>query len=328
MSVPAKRSAAMLVGPGELVIEEHPIPEVRDRDVLVKVDRGAICGSDLHAVYDGLGFLVNQHKPEPGGPGHEGVGTVVETRSERFQVGDRVLILNVGSFAEYTVVSEDWLLTLPEDQSFARMIMAQQLGVCLYGMDRFWPRDREAGKVATLIGAGSIGLNFLQLLKLWGFETVIVSDLEPARLDVARELGATEVVLAPAESVVEMTRKLTGGLGADLVVEAAGYDETRAQSVEAVREDGRIGFFGYPESYEPSPFPFGDAFWKGPISIEIVKGAQRIKGLPHFHEAIKLISDGTIPVDHLLGAEYPLDEIATAFEAARARKHIKVQLVV
>src|SRR5207302_1530501 len=124
-----------------------------------------------------------------------------------------------------------------------RLLMAQQLGTTILALRRFW--SGPGAGAATLIGAGSAGLFFLQQLRRLGFETVVVSDLEPARLEIARELGATACVDARTQSVVEATMDLTGGEGADLVIEAAGYDVCRAQAVESARIGGRVGCFGF-----------------------------------------------------------------------------------
>jgi L-iditol 2-dehydrogenase len=262
---------------------------------------------------------------EPGRPGHEGVGTVVASRSDDFREGDRVLVLSVGSFAQYMTAPAAQCVALPDGQPFDHMLMAQQLGVCVYGMDRFWPPGTH-GAVATLIGAGSIGLHFLQLIRRRGFETIIVSDVCRDRLAAATALGADLVVSAGEQSVAEATMDLTGGQGADLVVEAAGYEATRDDAIACVRTYGRIGMFGYPEATQ-APFPFDRLFWKSPVSLEVVKGAQRVAGLPTFREAIRLIAAGEVSLDHHLGTQYRLTEIDEALCVARARTAIKVQLI-
>jgi L-iditol 2-dehydrogenase len=241
-------------------------------------------------------------------------------------VGDRVLVLQLGTYAEYMVAKEAALVKLPGDQPFDRMVMAQQLGVTLYAMERFWP-DSEPGRVATIIGAGPIGLFFLQLARMWGFEQIVVSDPEPSRLAAAKKLGATVTIQSSEQSVVEATHEISNGKGADLVIEAAGLDSARSQAIECVRTYGRIGYFGYPEASGMAEFPYNTAFWKGPISIEFVINAQGVAGLPHFHKAVDLIATGKIEVDYLLGQEFSLPEIDEAFKAARNRQFIKVQVV-
>jgi L-iditol 2-dehydrogenase len=321
-------TAACKTGRGQMELREFQVPSPGRDELLIRIDRAAICGSDLHAIFDGIGFLAGDDAaPQPGSPGHEGVGIVEKAdRATGFRPGDHVLVLSIGSYAELMVAPAAQCVKLAPDAPLDTMVMAQQLGVTHYAMRRFCPEPGADG-TAAVIGAGSIGLNFLQLLRLRGFERVIVSDVSRARLKLAELLGADTVVLAPEESVVEAIMDATGGAGADLTVEAAGYDTTRSQAILGVRTLGRVGLFGYPETTAgSSPLPYADAFWKAPVSIEVVKGAQEVKCLPDFHAAIELISSGTVSVDHLLGTEFPLADIQPALQAARNRDAIKVQL--
>jgi L-iditol 2-dehydrogenase len=107
------------------------------------------------------------------------------------------------------------------------------------------------------------------------------------------------------------------------VVEAAGYDASRAQAIEAVRYNGRVGYFGYPERSGLVPFPFETA-WRKCCSIEIVAGTQSEPGLRSFREAVDAIHDGRVQVDHLLTSRYPLIRFPEAFQAARERRAVKV----
>jgi L-iditol 2-dehydrogenase len=310
--------AARLVGLGQVVVDDFPLPGPGPDQVLVRMRRASICGSDLHVVYDG--FLPDEMPAPPGYPGHEGVGEVVESRSPDFAPGDHVLTVPIpasaGCFAEHQVVQAGSLVKLPSGADPDRLLMAQQLGTTIYAFRRFWPG--EPGRVAAVIGAGSAGLFFLQQLRAKGFEKVVVADLEPGRLEIGRELGADLTVQAPAESVVEACLDLTGGEGADLVIEAAGYDACRSQALEAVRENGRLGFFGFPERRGDAPFPIERAFRKAP-TIEFNVGTQREPGLRSFREAVDAIAAGRIEVDYLLAPALRIEQAPEAFELARER---------
>src|SRR5207248_4501313 len=146
--------------------------------------------------------------------------------------GERVLTAPVpsesGCFAELQAVAEESLVPIPDGADPDRVLMAQQLGTVLFASRRFLDGVRPG--TAVVIGAGSVGTFFVQVLKQAGFENIVVSDLEPHRLDVAGELGATVLVHAPAESVADAAHDVTGGVGADLVLEAAGYDATRTDA--------------------------------------------------------------------------------------------------
>ncbi len=310
--------AARLLRTGQVEVEDVAVPEPGPGQVLVRMRRASICGSDVRVVFDG--FAPQQLPAPPGYPGHEGVGEVVKSRSTAFAAGDSVLTVpmpvRAGCFAEFQVVDEGSLIGLPADGDLARMLMAQQLGTTIYAFRRFWrPAEAEPG-VATIIGAGSAGLFFLQQIRLAGFHTVLVADRSPARLEIARELGAAVTVLAPEDSIVEATMDVTGGDGADLVIEAAGYDACRAQAVESVRYRGRIGLFGYPESRGVAPFPIEAAFRKA-ASIEFSVGTQSEPGLRSFMEAVEAIVRAKIEVGYCLAPSFPLASVAEALAAAR-----------
>ncbi|MCV2487791.1 zinc-binding dehydrogenase [Geodermatophilus sp. YIM 151500] len=307
--------AAFVPGPGRVEVGEFPAPVPRrEGDVVVGMERASICGSDVHAVHHG--FLKPEGVGRPGYPGHEGVGTVLESRSSAFAPGDRVLTVPVvgGCFAEQQLVSEHHLVPLPPDGDPARLLMAQQYGTTLFAMRLFAP----AGPVATaaVVGAGSAGLFFLQQLRRLGAARVVVSDRSPARLAVARRLGADVTVLAPGESLVEAVHELTGGVGADLVVEAVGLDATRAEAVAAVRVQGTVGCFGFPERFGDAPFPTYAAYRKS-ARVLFASGAQGEPGLRAFRDAVEHVAAGRVEVDHCLGSDFPLEEVPEALEAAR-----------
>lgn len=325
--MPEEMLAARLVAPGEVEVGSWPMPAAREGELLVRMRRAAICGSDLHVIYDGFSRF---ELPAPVGyPGHEGVGEVAEGSGGGLGPGDRVLVIPAagegGLFAQYVAATPERLVPLPASGDLDRLLMAQQLGTTIFALRRFYPPELEPGRLGVVIGAGSAGLHFLQQLKLRGFERVVVSDVDDGRLEVAQELGADEVVNASRHSVAAAASELSAGVGADLVIEAAGYDASRAEAVDAVRYGGRIGFYGYPETRGLAPFPFNSAFRKS-CTMEVCMGTQSEPGLRSMREALDLIASGKIRTEHLLGATYPLAELPTALAAARAHDAIKVHI--
>lgn len=114
--------------------------------------------------------------------------------------------------------------------------------------------------------------------------------------------------------------EVSAGRGLELVVEAAGYDQTRANAVDAVRQGGTVGCYGYPERPGLAPFPVQQAFRRA-VSVHWVSGTQSEPGLASFRSAIGLIAAERIAVDHCLEAVYDLSEAPTAMAAARAYGH-------
>jgi L-iditol 2-dehydrogenase len=322
--------AAFMPEAGKIAVGEFPTPVARnDGDVVVKMELAAICGSDIHHIFDGF------HNPaalgKPGYPGHEGIGTVAESRSPHFAPGDRVLTVpvgrNGGCFAEFQLIPDTYLIPVPDGADPFEVLMAQQYGTTLYAMRTFWPEEGRAKGTCAIIGAGSAGLFFVQLAKRMGFEQIIVSDLNVDRLTLANRLGADAVVHAPLESIVDTVAGLTGGAGADLVIEAAGYDQCRADAIAAVRVLGIVGYFGFPEHLGEARFPQYEAFRKV-ARIQWAGATQAEPGLLSFRDAVKDIHEGRIVVDYCLGEQHRLEDLPYALHLAREQGQRKVKLLV
>lgn len=316
--------AAYMPGPGLLDVGEFPDPRLlRDGDVLVQMHFASVCGSDLHMLYDGL------HREDqvgrPGYPGHEGVGVVVESRSAGFPVGTPVLTLPPGDaggcFAQLQVLDDAHLVALPPGGDLPRLLMAQQLGTTIFALKAF---GRPTGRTAVVVGAGSAGLFFVQLLAPH-FEQVLVSEPHPARLAVAQRLGATPVQV-PAESLADAVAAATGGAGADLVMETAGLDACRAEAVQLIGKGGTVGCFGYPERVGLAPFPVQAAFRKA-AAVRWASGAQAEPGLASFREAVRLVQDGEVDVDFCLQHTVGLEQAVAGVELARTQGAI-IKIVV
>ncbi|RQN08701.1 zinc-binding alcohol dehydrogenase [Aeromicrobium camelliae] len=307
--------AATLAAPGEIVVGHFPRPAPQAGDVLVRMEHASICGSDVHVVFDG--FQRPEMVGRPGYPGHEGVGVVVESLDPAFAPGTPVLTVPPGAqgqcFAEFQVVPGTYLVPLPDGADLRRMLMAQQVGTTLFAMRRI---GRPPGDVAVVIGAGSAGTYFVQHLRRAGYASVIVSDPNAQRLATAAALGATHPVLVPQESLEQTVHEVTGGQGADLVIEAAGYDDCRNAAIELVRWQGTVCFFGYPERAGLAPYPSFLAFRRC-VTIAWINGAQAEPELLSFREAVQLIDDRTIEVDHCLERMLPLEQAADALDLAR-----------
>ncbi|MFJ4692438.1 zinc-binding dehydrogenase [Streptomyces sp. NPDC088766] len=327
--------AAVLVEPGRLEVEEVTFRDLAEDEVLVRNTLAAICGSDVHRVRAESPFFrdMRDHPyPCPAGyPGHEAVGEVVESRSGRFSPGDLVLTVPnhayMASFARYQTIADRFLLPLRDTGSPAMHLMAQQLGTVVFALKRFWPEHVPEGRTAAVVGVGSAGLLFLQMLRHRGFEQVVAVDLEPGRLAVARSLGADVTVLVPGSSAEEAVMEATGGRGADLVVEAAGTDGAREHAMRMVGQHGRLGFFGMPEAYDMS-IPYAHLFVRNAQLIHAVGGAQLEPGLVSFRTALDLIGDGAIRVDDHLTHTIGIKDIAGAFELAHTRRDDVVKVAI
>jgi threonine dehydrogenase-like Zn-dependent dehydrogenase len=305
--------AAMLTGRHQWRVADVPAPPVAAGEVLIRTEVAAICGSDLHAAAD-----ATSAQP-PGYPGHEAVGTVTQSRNPLFAEGDRVLCVPPAAtarcFAELQVLDDTSVIPLRSAAPAEELVVAQQLGTAIFAMKRFWPARDGTGRTAAVLGTGPAGLAFVTLLRRAGFARIVASDLSPARLAVATELGADVVVNAAEQDALDVVMQLTGGTGADVVIEAAGRDATRHQAMRMVRDEGRIGLFGVEEKPGLSTYPLAEVFRRRP-TIEMTWGAQFEPGLTSFVEAAADVSGGSTGIRRLVTHRIGLDAIGNAFELA------------
>jgi threonine dehydrogenase-like Zn-dependent dehydrogenase len=312
--------AAVITGPGRVEIADRPRPQPGPGDLLLRTVAASICASDFHALYDGPGPEAPAREPSDV-LGHEAVGVVEESRDPGFRAGDLVLAtppVSIGrTFADYQRVPARYALPLPAGHDPADLLMAQQLGTVVYALKDFMPGAPAAS--AAIIGLGPAGLNFVQLLAHRGVGQIIGAEPCAWRRDAARELGAADVIDPRETDTVAGVAELTGGHGAELVVEAAGLNETRRQAMLAVTLRGRVGLFGVPEAGAPDlSMPFARVF-RQRASIYTTFDAQNEPGLASFAEARDLIVAGAVRPRALISHHYPLDRVAEAFDAARHR---------
>jgi threonine dehydrogenase-like Zn-dependent dehydrogenase len=311
--------AAVITAPGRVEISDRPRPQPGPGDLLLRTVAASICASDFHSLFARAGEAL---AGEPSDVlGHEAVGVVEESRDPGFAAGDLVLAtppVSIGrTFADYQCVPARYALPLPAGHDPADLLMAQQLGTAVYALKDFAPGALP--RSAAIIGLGPAGLNFMQLLAHRGVGTLIGADPCGWRLDAARELGATEVIDPQETDTVAAIAGITGGRGAELVVEAAGLNETRRQAMLAVTLRGRIGLFGLPEAGAPDvSMPFAHVF-RHRATISTTYDAQNEPGLASFAEARDLIVAGAVKPRVLISHRYPLERVAEAFDAARHR---------
>jgi L-iditol 2-dehydrogenase len=308
--------AARWVDIGRVECEDVPVPPVADGQVLVRTAYASICGSDLHVVFPGA----PPRPADPGYPGHESVGEVVESRCPGFEPGDRVLTVPFAvdgrCLAEFQALPGSSCIRLPDTAPLSHLLMAQQLGTVVYAL-RTHPLDL-IGKDAAVIGQGSAGAFFTFLLKRAGAARVLVSDRSRVRLAYSRKLGADLVVDASTGDFRSAVMEATDGQGTALVVEAVGSRETFPLSLELAAPGATLVWFGLPEGGGDYPFSFPQFFRRG-LTAYSNFGAQGEPGLESFRYAVRLIADGTIDVAPLLSHMLPIEKVDEAFRIAHDR---------
>ncbi len=305
-----------MVGVNDMRCVEAEIPPIADEQILVKTHMASICGSDLHVVCHGAG-IAHPLPCKHGYPGHEGIGEVVESNHGGVEVGTKVLCFpyagNAEGFSEYQRMHGKYVLPLPEcDVPQEQLLMAQQLGTIIFAA-RQRPVD-VVGKTVLILGQGSAGLFWTYWLKRSGATRIIAADYSDARLAVSSQYGADVTVNVGEVELDEVIKELTED-GADFVVEAVGRREALFQSIDLVRPDGDLMWFGLPDTDDSVQISFAKFFRKR-LTASSTYGAQDEGDAVSFQTALDLISGGQIDVSPLLSHIYPVEEIGTAFDVA------------
>jgi L-iditol 2-dehydrogenase len=310
-----------------LELADLPQPVPGPREVLIRVAACGICGSDVHG-YDGT----SGRRIPPIVMGHEAAGVVAAAGSGviGFQTGDRVTfdstvycgecpfcrrgevnlcdrreVIGVscgdyrraGAFAEYIVVPERILYRLPESMSFPEAAMLEAVSVALHAVN---VSGALPGQSALVVGAGMIGLLTMQAARAAGCKPVMIADIDETRLDLARSLGADEVLCLSGTELTREVLKRTGDLGVDVVFEAVGRNETIAASIDSVRKGGTVTLIGNITPEVKLPL-------QKVVSRQIrLQGSAASAG--EYPQAIELMASGKIQVKPLITAVAPLED--------------------
>ena len=234
--------SARLVGPKnfEFVDVETPVPS--DGQCLIKLERVSVCGSDIRHGYSST--VEEDYPMKPGSPCHELAGIVVDSKTDDFQEGQRVITIpyrGTGGLCEYVVSDPTRMALLPDTGSLDEWVMCQPSGTVLYSCRQM---GSVLGQNVLIMGQGSIGLSFTMLVSRMGARNVIVADLLDYRLEKSKEFGSTHRINPDKESLSEAISEITGGVGADITVEAAGYPDTLNMAFSQIRQFGTIIEFG------------------------------------------------------------------------------------
>jgi L-iditol 2-dehydrogenase len=325
----ATMRAAVLRGPGDVVVEERAVPRPGPGEVVVRVSSVGVCGSDTHYYDHGrIGRFVVE---SPLVLGHEAAGEVAALGPgvPTLSVGQRVSVepgvpdltcpqclagrYNLcpgmrffatppidGAFAEYVVVHAAFAHPVPGTISDDAAALLEPLSVGIWACRR---GRVGPGSRVLVTGAGPIGLVSVQAALAFGATEVVVSDVNPARLALARDLGATEVVDARTARVADLPRR------PQVLLECSGHPAATADAIRALDPAGRAVLVG-----------MGGDELALPLSVvqerELeVTGTFRYAGT--WPTAIALVAAGRIDLDRLVTGSYRLDQAEDALTAGR-----------
>jgi L-iditol 2-dehydrogenase len=333
-----------LHAPEDIRLHDAPVPSPGPDEVLVKIACVGICGSDLHAYHNKHPFI-----ELPVVPGHEFCGTVAEVGENvadfapgqrvtvepslvcgrcynclhgRYNICEKLKVIgcqSTGAMAEYLAVPAAKVLALPDEVSFDQAALVEPLAVGVHAA--------RVGGVQTdtkvlVLGAGTIGLMTLQAARALGASPVMITDTRAERLDLARQLGADEVVDPTKVDLGQRSEALFGHPGPDVIVECVGSAATVRDAIDIARKGARIVIAGVFDADVPVPLGLVQD-----RELEIV-GTLMYAG-DDFQTAIDFLAQGKARAEPLITHRYPLEEAARAFKTADSRDNaLKVLLEV
>lgn len=327
--------AVVYHGPGKKAWEEVPKPTIiQDSDAIVRVDAVTICGTDLHILKGDVPAVTDGRIL-----GHEAVGTVEEVGKsvKTVRPGDRVLVSCITACGACRFCREGryglctggggWILGHKIDGTQAEFVRVPFADTSTYVLPAGVPDEDvlmladigptgyevgvlnggvRPGDVVAVVGAGPIGLSAMLTSQLYSPSHIVAIDLEDARLEAAKAFGATATVNNGRQDPTAAIMELTGGLGADVAIEAVGVPETFELCTELIRPGGcvaNVGVHGRPATLHL------EDLWIKDVTIKT--------GLVDTYSTstlLKLISSHQLDVKEFVTHHFAMDEFMAAYE--------------
>lgn len=346
-TVPKTMRAAVMTGIQEVKMETRKIPDLSGNDILVKVLAVGVCGSDVH--YFEKGRIGDAIVDKPIILGHELSGEVVSTGEnvKRLKIGDRVAIepgvtcghcdmckegrYNLcpevsffatppvdGAFCEYIKIREDFAFLIPDFLSYDEAAFVEPLSVGIHAANR---SGLKPGSTVAIMGMGPVGLMAVIAAKEYGATKIIVSDMEPNRLEAAKKLGATDIINISKENANEVIAQLTDGIGVDIAWETAGNANALHSALKSLRRGGKLAIIGLPPLEE---IPFNVHTITGG-EVDIIGIFRYANTYP---KGIGFLASGKYDVKNLITHKYLLEETQEALEQAMTNKSGSIKVMV
>ncbi len=322
--------AAVLYAPFDMRLEEVETPDCGIGQVLVKVKAAGICGSDVH-FYEGT----HPYKNYPRIHGHEFAGEIVKLGENvsGFSVGEHVVVeplkacgecypcrhgkyncctkLQVigahtdGGFAEYIAIDTKNLHKIPQDMPFDMAAALEPYSIGAHCSNR---AEITPGETVLILGVGAIGLTVTDYAKLLGARVIAV-DTSPSRLELAKKMGADEVINPLIEDVNAKVKLLTGNEGAGIVIEATGVTKVMENTENLVASGGKIVIVGL--TNDKVAFT-GINFTKNEMTVLGSRNSVNV-----FPRIIDDANKGRIHPELLVTHRFKFDNVVEAFKYAK-----------
>lgn len=260
--------ALVLHGVGDLRFAQMPIPTVSEGQVRVRIGFCGVCGSDIPRIFSKGTYSF------PTICGHEFAGTIeyCGTGVDEFKQGDNVVVFPLiwcgkcaacengkyvqcddydylgsrsdGAFSEFVVAPKENIIRVPEGVTLAEAAQTEPAAVALHAVRRV--QESLVGKKVAIFGAGPIGLMVAQWARIMGSTQIMLFDIVPEKLGLARNLGFECAYDSTEDDPVELVNMLTGGEGVNVCIEAAGVPQTYLDAFGSVRRGGNVVLLGNP----------------------------------------------------------------------------------
>lgn len=319
--------ALVIQGPGQVAIEAAPDAFPAQDEVLLKVRRVGLCGTDLSS-YRGKNPLIAYPKIL----GHEVAATIVESPQNRSglaagmdvtlspykncgrcpaclrgrpnacQFNETLGVQRDGALREYIAIPANKVY--PAALSLEELCLAEPLTIGFHAVARGQVSRED---VAAIFGCGGVGLGAVAASAFRGATTIAI-DVDDRKLDVALRAGASFAIHTGREPLHERLQELTAGRGPDVVIEAIGLPQTFRAAVEEVAFAGRVVYIGYakePVAYETRLF----------VQKELNIFGSRNALPPDFQEVLRVLEEHRLPISEMVSAVVPMDRAAEMFQA-------------
>jgi threonine dehydrogenase-like Zn-dependent dehydrogenase len=303
--------AGQIIAPGRIELVDVDPRRPTAGEVVVSLETACLCGSDIPYFSE-----AHDRYPLPVGLSlHEIVGTIVESASPQFRVGDRVLAMPIGlrGLYERLAIGDDRLVSIESGFDNDTAVLAQPMATVLSALSTL---PGLIGATVAVVGQGPIGLLFDLCLSRLGAGRIIGIDLREARVARSREFGATDAICTRQVDAVETVRELTAGAMAALVVEAVGHEEQALNvCIDLCHDSATLLYFGVP------PDRLNDVAWHAAFRKRLTIKLSTPSDLrPFVQLAWRAIRHDRIDMSRLITHRYPFADIQRAFETYRDRR--------
>jgi L-iditol 2-dehydrogenase len=337
-TIPAAMQAAVYRGVNDVRLETVPVPDIGTGEMLVRVHSCGVCGTDLKKISTG-----SHSAPRIFGHETSGVVAAVGEGVTQYRPGDRVVVFHHipcgecfyckhktfaqcamykkvgctagfepsgGGFAEYVRVM-DWIVEqgtvrIPDAVSFEQACFVEPVNTCMKGIDSL---GLQPGETVLAIGQGPIGIILSVLARRTGAR-LITSDLHPERLRIGTSFGLEHSIDASRENVVERTRELSEGRGADAVILAVGGNSLIRTAMDAARPGGRVLLFAQTQHGEavidPAAICADEKTLVGSYSASVDLQ----------EESVRFVMNREMDLERLISHRFPLSEGRQALDLA------------